>query len=114
MNIQQIKTQIGNEQNFSLLTLEMVRQFETVPDPADATKTVEQKAPWLSHWDNTKRVRVTMHEDIFTKLKADSNMNGLALKREDVPAKAGGNGTEPRAAYVRYVVITPANIEGSF
>lgn len=122
MNIVAIKTQIATEQSISLPTLEMVRQFNQVPDPNDPTKMLDEKAPWLSHWDNTNRVRVTMHEDVLARLKADPNANGLALKSykaldgkmlpyEIVESHVSNGANIDR--YIRYVVITPANIEAS-
>ncbi len=94
MNIQQIKESLG------LNNLLMVRQYEqNAPTVATA---------WLSHWDNERRIRVSMHEDVLTRIKADVSKPGLALKKEIVPA------TAERAEYTRYVVITPLNIEATF
>jgi hypothetical protein len=95
MTIQEIK-QVANING----TLALVRQFSN-----DDAKTPQ---PWVSHWDNDKRVRVTMHDDVLAKLKTDATFAGLAVKKEDVPAKG------ERAAYVRFVVITPKNIEATF
>lgn len=65
-----------------------------------------QQTQWLSHWDNDKRIRVSAHEDVITKIKADNNCKDLALKMEVVqPADAS------KPTYTRFVIITPKNIE---
>jgi hypothetical protein len=99
MNIQDIKTQIAQENSIALPHLVMVQQFE------EDGKT---PAPWVSHWDNEKRLRITMHSDVFNRIKENPTDAGLALKKEVVPASA------EREAYTRYVVITPQNIVGTF
>lgn len=98
MNIEQIKSAIAANMGVSLPNLIMVRQFNEDKVPQ----------PWLSHWDNDHRIRVTMHEDVFNQIKADTSKAGLAFKKEVVEA------TSERAAYTRFVVITPANIEATF
>lgn len=98
MNIQQIKLEVSSKTGKALPVLTMVRQLAE-----DKSST-----PWLSHWDNDNRIRVSMHEDIFNQLKANPAFDGLAVKKQDVVA------TADRAAYTRFVVITPKNIEGTF
>lgn len=100
MNIAQIKSNLTTKTGGDFATLAMVRQM----NQQDATK----KEPWLSHWDNTKRVRITMHEDVFEQIKAKPDRADLALKYELVPAN------EKRAEYHRYVVIIPTGIEATF
>lgn len=94
MNINQIKAYIGEE------SLTLVRQKDL-----NGTDT-----PWVSSWNNKKRVRVTMHDDVL-KVAKDPSFNKLAVKEELVPAKPAQGDKPARAAYTRYVVITPANIE---
>lgn len=98
MNIQQIKEAIASNMGISLPNLVMVRQFNEQKEPQ----------PWLSHWEDDARVRVTMHEEVFNRIKEDPSKPGLAFKKEVVPA------TQERAAYTRFVVITPLNIEATF
>lgn len=99
MNILQLKTDLTASLKVPITQLTMVRQFEE--DKSTPT-------PWLSHWDNDNRIRVTMHEDILKTLKENPKFPGLAYKKEIVEA------TEQRAAYTRIVVITPRNIEATF
>lgn len=99
MNIVQIKAEVAAKTGFPCPNLQMVRQFEE-----DGTTPTQ----WLSSWDNTNRIRVTMHEDVLNKVKAEPEFTGLALKTEIVPA------TADRAAYTRMVVITPLHIEATF
>ena len=49
MTIQDIKKEFG------FTTLSMVRQFSK-----DGVK-----QEWLSHWDNDRRIRVSMHQNVF-------------------------------------------------
>lgn len=93
MNISELKAVIG------LGSLLMVRQTEQ-----DDAKT---PTDWLSHWDNDKRIRVTMHQDVLAKIKAEPNFNGLALKPKELVSPEG------KAPYTRYIVIIPANVEAA-
>lgn len=108
MTIQEIKDAISAKSKFTLGTLSMVRQFKTVIDPTDTTKTVQTPEPWVSHWDNDHRVRITMYEDIMAELKANTSKADLAFKYELVQAH------DAVAAYERYVVITPRGVEATF
>ena len=103
MNIQQIKLQIGSQSNTQIGSLDMVR--DTVIDPKDATKTVP--TDWYYYWDNQARVRVVMHKDIFTALKANRELDGLAVKPPVTRTPAG------KLPYKMFVIITP-KIEASF
>lgn len=112
MNIQEIKAAINAKHNLAgnheIKSLAMIRQM---------VKEGEEELPteWLSHWDNDRRIRVTMHEEIFGKVKADPTFNTLAFKTEVVaehPNKLDPTQTIP--AYTRYVVIEPRNVEGVF
>jgi len=98
MNIQLIKSQIAAKAGIALPTLMLSRQ-------KDESGTEQ---PWLSHWDNDKRVRITMHDDVANKIKATPDFDGLAFKEEVVPANA------ERAAYTRFVVITPTSVVMTF
>lgn len=100
MNIQAIKAAISTKSGVTISSLMMVRQM----DQQDNTKQTE----WLSHWDNDNRIRVTMHQEVFNKIKENPEMTGLAVKYEEVPE------TTERKAYKRFVVITPANVEATF
>lgn len=100
MNIVDIKAAIAAKTGFPLPHLTMVRQMEQDKP--------EEKTEWLSHWDNDNRVRVVMHQDILESIKANPEMATLAFKYEEVPE------TTDRAAYKRFVVITPKNIEATF
>lgn len=98
MNIQQIKAAIASSANISLPSLTLVRQFDEAKVPQ----------PWVSHWDNDHRVRITMHEDVLKQIQANPEKAGLAFKKEEVLA------TQTRAAYTRFVIITPLHIEATF
>lgn len=103
MNISEIKAAISAKVGTVIGTLSMVRQFDA--DPTDATKKVA--SPWVSHWDNDARIRITMHEDIMNQLKTNPAKSDLAIKYELVqPAD--------KAPYHRFVVITPKDIEATF
>jgi hypothetical protein len=98
MNIQALKQQIATKAGIQLPTLMLSRQ-----------KNEEgEEQPWLSHWDNDKRVRITMHDDVANKVKAEPAFDGLAFKEELVAA------TPERATYTRFVVITPTSVVMTF
>ena len=98
MNIASVKQQIAESTGIQLPTLMLSRQKDS--------DGVAQ--PWLSHWDNEKRVRITMHDDVANKIAANPAFDGLAFKKELVPAK------EDRAEYTRFVVITPTSVVHTF
>lgn len=98
-NIQQVKSLIAESMKISLPVLGFVRQMEQ--DKTTPTK-------WLSHWDNENRVRISAHEDIVNKLKAEPTAAILAFKKEEVPADGD------RKAYTRFVLITPQSVEATF
>jgi hypothetical protein len=102
MNIQEIKAIIGAENGFTFGSMPMTQQFDTVKD----SKGNETEVPndWASYWNNDVRVRVTAHKDILAKLAAEPNFAALAVKKELLPA------TADRAAYTRYVIITPRDV----
>ena len=100
MNIQQIKREVATKQNF------MTKDFSL--DIRQDLDEKDQPTDWVSYWENETRTRISMHKDVFAKLQADRNMEGLAYKFEVVPA------TPERAAYTRVIVITPANILATF
>lgn len=75
------------------------------------TDKLDQPTEWVSHWDNDKRIRVSMHRDVMGKIKADPNRTDLALK----PAEIVNNTPEALEAgkkpYTRYIIIVPNNVE---
>ncbi len=73
--------------------LKMVRQFDF-----NGTKT-----EWLSHWEQDRRIRVTMHETVMEKIKANLEINSLMLSKEIV-AKNG-----EREQYIRYIISDKVN-----
>ena len=99
MNINEIKTLIGQQAGFTIGTLDIHEQKDTagVVDPN-----------WVSAWFDTQRVRVTMHREVFDKIRADRAFNGLAVKSPEVVKPEG------KLPYTRFVVITPTTILESF
>lgn len=104
MNISDIKALIGQKEGFPLPTLMINDNFEE--DGVTPTG-------YVDHWDNDHRVRVVMAKDIYESIKANPAFDGLALKPVQVEeAKTKPDG-KVRAAYRRYVIITPKNILGT-
>lgn len=100
MTITQIKAALG------ISTLMMIRQ----KDQESGAVT-----PWISHWDNDLRIRVTMHEDVFNEIKKSPEKADLAFKKQLVAPKLAADGkTIDREGYLRIVVIIPANVEATF
>ena len=98
MNIQQIKEAIALNMGIKLPNIILVRQYDEDKEPQ----------PWVSHWDNDNRVRITMHDEVYLRIKADVTKPGLAFKKQVLEA------TSERAAYTRFVIITPANVVDTF
>lgn len=99
MNISQIKQEISQKTGATLVALNMVRQLEE--DKVTPTE-------WTYHWDNSKRLRIAMHDDLLKQLKASPERNDLAYK---TTAKEATTETE---AYTIYTVIIPKNLEATF
>lgn len=100
MNISNLKLELSNKIGKSIPTLAMVRQLsqDEIPVPTE----------WLSHWDNDKRVRIAMHQDVFNILKVNQTLDTLAYKTSLKPK------TDTAEAYTIFTVIIPAHIEGTF
>ena len=92
MNISQVKSAIG------IPVLNISRQVDEQNLPQ----------PWVSHWDDTNRVRVTMHDDVYNIIVADKSFDKLAYKTSTVtPTDAS------KLPYTRIVIITPKELLGT-
>jgi len=94
MNITQIKSQIGIE----VLNI----QQNTDPD-------TKMPTDWVSHWEDSKRIRVSMHKDVFAKILADRSFDKLAVKKPETVLAHG-----EVAEYTRYMIITPTQLLATF
>ena len=73
---------------------------------------------FLRHWDAKQRFSLVAHQDVVAKIKADPNVNKLALKWEqratkDTPAADGTVSETAGLAYDSYILIYSDNIEES-
>jgi len=57
---------------------------------------------WLRHWDNERRISVSLHKDLFTELKADASIESLGLQHE---VRTGEQGDYDSYRVIKY---TPA------
>lgn len=99
MNITNLKLAIAAANGMTLPTLMLVRQKD---------QTSELPTPWLSHWDNDKRVRISLHEDVAKKIKETPDFDGLSFKTEKVAEH--GEVKE----YTRVIIINPTSVEMTF
>lgn len=99
MNISQIKQEISQKTGAALVALNMVRQLEE--DKVTPTE-------WVYHWNDTKRLRIAMHNDLLKQLKDNPERNDLAYKTTVKEA------TPETEAYTIYTVIIPKNLEATF
>jgi len=93
MTINQIKSELSLKNDTQIVALNMVQQLDADKLPTE----------WVSHWDNAKRLRIVMHQDLFALVLANPAMSTLAYKTEVVSDKN----------YTRYVVINPKGLVGS-
>lgn len=105
MNITLIKQAIAAQTGKPVVTLQFSRQFED----KECTKPTE----WLQHWDNIDRFRVVVHQDLLAELKNNPTMDGLAYKAERVTPETK-DGEEPKATYLRFILIKPKHVEAAF
>ena len=96
MNMPNLKLAIASATGINLPTLMLSRQLDVNQQPQ----------PWLSHWDNEKRVRIVMHEDVAKAITPE--LDTLAYKMEKVAAH------ENVLEYTRVVVIIPSSVEMTF
>ncbi len=101
MNIDDLKVAISTNAGISITKLDLTRQFE------DTAKT--KPTEWLGYWDNDKRVRISVHQDVVATITKDRSFSGLSYKKEAKVSKS-----EENLPYMQYVIITPLNIEASF
>lgn len=118
MNIIDLKATITAITGVAIPALDMERQkskdLTGKIDPATG-KVALIPEPWYSYWDNTNRLRVVMHEEIYQKLHEAKKrgrdellaITGLAIKPVTIVTPVD------KPSYRRIVVITP-NIEDSF
>lgn len=92
MNLSQIKSQLG------IVSLDLVRTKDKDDKPTG----------WLRYWNDKARVAVVIHDDVVAKIKANSNLDTLALKHE---AKATKTGKAVGTIYDSYIIINATSIE---
>lgn len=63
-----------------------------------------QPTAWYRHWDNDKRVAVSIHEDTVKQLQSNPDMNTLGMQTE----KRSGSKGEYTA--IRLVAYKPAEV----
>lgn len=104
MTIQQIKVAISAATGKPLPFLQFVTQLDAEKKPTE----------WVSHWDNINRIRVTMHQEVLQTVLATPEFNGLAYKVETVQPVPDPITKEEKSPYIRFILITPQNIVGTF
>lgn len=81
MKLQDIKTQLGYQ------SLDLVQAQD-----AEGNKT-----QWYRHWDNEKRVAVSIHEDTIKAIQSNSELSSLGLQSEIRQGEKG--------AYTAYRIV---------
>lgn len=100
MDIVAIKGTLG----YPKLELNVATNAEGVEAKTTDAKGVETR--WLRHWDNTKRVAVSIAENLFTEIKANPvAITNLSLQTEIL---TGAQGEYTAHRIIRY---TPAQFE---
>ena len=90
-SISEIKKELG------IPTLNLARQVDEAGE----------KTPFLSHWDNDRRIRVLVHEDTVQLAKESGSQRLFFIKKTEEETKGGPNMGNK---YTR-VVLCSANIE---
>lgn len=75
---------ITNTKYSHIMTLQEIKNNLEIPTfhlntPNDAEGNPTQ---WLRHWDNERRIAVSIHKDLFDELKKDSTVSNLGLQTE--------------------------------
>lgn len=92
MLLSQIKAQLD------ITSLDLVRSNDKDGKPTG----------WLRYWNDQKRLAVVIHQDVVGKIKANPNINTLALKHEE---KATKTGKAVGVTYDSYIIISATSIE---
>lgn len=66
MNIVEIKSELGIKE----------LNLNTADDKAG------NKTEWMRHWDNDKRIAVSIHRELLNEIQKNSNISDLALQSE--------------------------------
>lgn len=64
-----------------------------------ATNEAGDKTEWMRHWDNERRIAVSLHKDTVAELKANPKINSLGLQHEQ---RTGELGTYESYRIVKY------------
>lgn len=90
-----------------LATLKTQLEIESL----DLQRTVDEKqqpTQWLRYWNDQRRIAVVVHDDVVAAIKANPNLDTLALKYEQKVTKTGkSKGT----VYEQYILINAKSIE---
>lgn len=86
MDILQIKDKLA------IPSLQLVTAKDTDGNPTQ----------WMRHWDNDRRIAVSIHKDLVGEIKGDKEINSLGLQKE---TREGEQGEYTAYRIVRY---TPA------
>lgn len=54
-----------------------------------ATNEAGEKTEWMRHWDNERRIAVSIHKDTLAELKKDSKTPSLGLQHEERTGEQG-------------------------
>lgn len=92
---------------FELDTLLLQQQESDNPQGKDLPKVKED---WFYHWDNTHRVKIVMHADVYNKLKENKEREDLVVKEGELKTSKGSEG----APYMLYSVIIPSSVVATF
>lgn len=116
MTITNFKAAINAAEGTTLDVFNFKRQFDVPTEAqiaealklnpkADVKKVLGDPQPWVSHWEDSKRIRVAMHDDVLAALKADKELSTLAYKSEIVHPDSETD------RYIRYILFIPRHIE---
>ncbi len=103
MTLTDLKSTISQTFGFPLVAMNLQAQVDL--------QTGDINPEWVSHWENTKRVRITLHTEVLAHIKADPKCNNLAFKQSVIQPEGfmkdkDGNITDvPFAPYTSLVVI---------
>ena len=73
MNLTQIKSSMGYD------ALNLVK----------ATTEEGEATEWFKHWDNDKRIAVSLHQDLVAELQSNPELEGLGVQTETRKGKGG-------------------------
>ena len=101
----QFRCVFSNQLNIIVMNLAEVKKkvnVETLPLQRVVDTKTGEVTPWLSYWDNDKRVRVSIHDDVYGVVRESTN---LGIKTTIKQPTKDGVVDPTRKPYTQHIIV---------